>query len=151
MKAPITFLQGIIITIVAPIILLTIFIIFSNKNTFGMVEKDYYQKELDYQMQIDRANRSSQLPKDVGFIYNESAIVLEFPKLFDHNDIHGEILFFRPSDTSKDFKLNIELDKDRKQYINIVELMRGAWTIKVNWNNQVDEYYSEKRIFLKGA
>ena len=151
MKAPITFLQGIIFAIVAPIILLTIFIIFSNRNTFGMVENDYYQKELDYQMQIDRTNRTNQLLENVVFIYNESAIVLEFPELFDHNDIHGEILFFRPSDTSKDFKLNIELDKDRKQYINIVELIRGAWTIKVNWNNQVDEYYSEKLIFLKGA
>ena len=71
--------------------------------------------------------------------------------MFDHSNINGEILFFRPSDTSKDFKLNIELDKNRKQYIDIAELMRGAWTIKVNWNSQEDEYYSEKRIFLKGA
>jgi hypothetical protein len=149
MKAPITFLQGIIIAIVAPIMLLTIFIIFSNKNTFGMVENDYYQKELNYQIQIDRENRTNQLLENVVFIYNESAVVIEFPKMFDHNDIHGEILFFRTSDTSKDFKFNIELDKDRKQYINIVELMRGAWTIKVNWINQEDEYYSEKRIFLK--
>ena len=68
MKAPITFFQGIIIAIVAPIILLTIFIIFSNRNTFGMVENDYYQKELDYQMHIDRANRTSQLSEDVVFM-----------------------------------------------------------------------------------
>ena len=116
-----------------------------------MVENDYYQKELDYQIQIDRENRTNQLLENVVFIYNESAVMIEFPKMFDHSDIHGEILFFRPSDTSKDFELNIDLDKDRKQYINIVELIRGAWTIKVNWNNQVDEYYSEKLIFLKGA
>jgi hypothetical protein len=151
MKAPIKFLQGVIIAIVTPIILLTIFIIFSNKNTFGMVEKDYYQKELDYQMQIDRANRTSQLSEDVVFIYNESVIVLEFPKMFDHRNINGELLFYRPSDTSKDFKLNIDLNKDSKQYIDIAELIRGAWTIKVNWNNQEDEYYSEKQIFLKGS
>ena len=62
-----------------------------------------------------------------------------------------KLLFYRPSDTSKDFKLNIDLNKDSKQYIDIAELMRGAWTIKVNWNNQEDEYYSEKRIFLKGS
>ena len=149
MKAPIKFLQGIIIAIVTPIILLTIFIIFSNKNTFGMVEKDYYQKELDYQMQIDRANRTSQLSEDVVFIFNESVMV-EFQRCLIIV-IFMEKTIFRPSDTSKDFELNIDLNKDRKQYIDIAELMRGAWTIKVNWNNQEDEYYSEKRIFLKGS
>ena len=148
MKAPITFLQGIIIAIVLPIILLLIFIIYSSDNTFRLVERDYYQKEINYQYQIDREVRTNQLSQKINIYNDDEGVVLQFPSIFLPEEINGKIIFFRPSDSDLDFSIKIGLNQDGLQSINSAELQRGAWIVKVFWNDQQDEYYSEKRIFV---
>ncbi len=148
MKASITFLQGIIIAIVIPIVLLIIFVIFSSQNTFRLVERDYYQKELNHQSQIDRKTRTNRLSQKVNIYNDDKGIVLQFPSKIIFGDINGKIIFFRPSDPNLDFSLQIVLNQDGLQSINNTELKRGAWIVKVFWNNQKDKYYSEKRIYV---
>ena len=148
MKASITFLQGIIIAIVIPIVLLIIFVIFSSQNTFRLVERDYYQKELNHQSQIDRKTRTNRLSQKVNIYNDDKGLVLQFPSKFIFGDINGKIIFFRPSDPNLDFSLQIVLNQDGLQSINNTELKRGAWIVKVFWNNQKDKYYSEKRIYV---
>ena len=147
MKAPITFLQGIIISIAVPIVLLIAFVIYSSQNSFKLVERDYYQKEITYQSQINREMRTNQLSQKVNIYYNES-VLLQFPSIFSPEDINGTIMFFRPSDLNLDFSIKIDLNQDGLQSISSTNLKNGAWIIKVFWNNQLDEYYSEKRIFV---
>ena len=148
MKTPITFLQGIVIAIIVPIVLLIIFVIFSNNNTFRLVDRDYYEKTINFQSQIDKETRTNQLSQKVNIDNNDGAVVLQFPSMFSPEDINGKIIFFRPSDSNFDFSVHIDLNKDGLQNINSVELKKGAWIVKVFWNNQQDEYYSEKRIFI---
>ena len=148
MKTPITFLQGIIIAIAVPIVLLISFVIFSSQNTFGLVERDYYQKEINYQSQIDKETRTIQLSQKVNIVSNNERVVLQFPSIFAPGDIYGRILFFRPSDSNLDFNVKIELNQDGLQKISNTNLKKGVWLVKVFWKNQKDEYYSEKRIFV---
>ena len=148
MKAPITFLQGIIIAIVTPIFLLIMFVLFSNNNTFNLVERDYYQKEINYQSQIDRQARANQLSQKVNIYNDDNKVVIQFPSIFPPEDINGRIIFFRPSDTSLDFSRQIDLNQNRLQSFSSTEFRKGAWIVKVFWNYQQDEYYSEKRIFV---
>jgi hypothetical protein len=148
MKFPITFLQGIIVAIVIPIVLLIVFVIFSSQNTFKLVERDYYQKEINYQSQIDRETRTNQLSQKVNIFNDDEGVVLQFPLIFLLEDINGKIIFFRPSDSNLDFDMQIDLNQDGLQSISSVNLKKGVWIVKVFWNNQQDEYYSEKRIFV---
>ncbi|NHZ84880.1 MAG: hypothetical protein GWP19_03255 [Planctomycetia bacterium] len=148
MKAPITFLQGIIIAIIAPIVLLVIFVIFSNYNTFKLVERDYYQKGINYQSQIDRETRANQFSQKVNIYNDYNEVVIQFPSIFVSEDIDGRIIFFRPSDSNLDFSRQIDLNQDGSQSISSTEFRKGAWIVKVFWNIQQDEYYSEKRIFV---
>jgi hypothetical protein len=148
MKAPITFLQGIIIAIAVPIVLLIAFVIYSSQNSFKLVERDYYQKEINYQSQIDKETRTNQLSQKFNIVSNEDRVVLQFPSMFAPEDINGRILFFRPSDLNLDVSIKIDLNRDGLQSISNTNLKKGAWIIKVFWNNQQDEYYSEKRIFV---
>jgi hypothetical protein len=148
MKAPITFLQGIIIAIIAPIVLLVVFIIFSNHNALGMVEKDYYQKEQNYQSLIDREIRTNQLSQKVNIYNDDEGVVLHFPTMFSPADISGNVVFFRPSNPNNDFVVQVNLNEDGLQSISTIKLQKGAWILKIFWNNQQDEFYSEKRIFI---
>ena len=148
MKAPITFFQGIVIAIVVPIILLIVFIIYSSQNSFKLVERDYYQKEINYQSQIDRETRTNQLSQKVNIYNDGEEVVLQFPSIFSPEDINGAIIFFRPSDSNLDFSVKIELNQDGLQSISSTNLRKGVWVVKIFWNNQQNEYYSEKRIFV---
>lgn len=148
MKAPITFLQGIIIAIAVPIVLLIAFVIYSSQNSFKLVERDYYQKEINYQSQIDKETRTNQLSQKINIISNDDRVVLQFPSMFAPEDINGRILFFRPSDLNLDVSIKIDLNQEGLQSISNTNLKKGAWIVKVFWNNQQDEYYSEKRIFV---
>lgn len=148
MKAPITFLQGIILAIVVPIVLLLAFVLFSSKNTFRLVERDYYQKTLTYQSQIDRETRANQLSQKVNIYNDDQEVVLQFPSILLPEDINGKITFFRPSDLNLDFSVQIDLNQNGLQSISSAELQHGAWIVKVFWDNQQDEYYAEKRIFI---
>jgi len=148
MKAPITFLQGIVIAIVLPIILLIVFIFFSNYNTFGLVEKDYYQKGVDYQSQIDMKSRTDQLLHQINIYNDDEGVVLHFPKVFSFDEISGIVHFFRPSDPNQDYSVEINLNIDGLQSIGTADIQKGAWIVKVFWNHQKNEYYSEKRIFV---
>ncbi len=148
MKSPITFLQGIIIAIIIPIVLLIAFVIFSSQNTFTLVERDYYQKEINYQSQIDRKTRTNQLSQKVNIYNDDEGVVLQFPSIFLLEDINGKIIFFRPSDSNLDFDMQLDLNQDGLQSISSAHLKKGAWIVKVFWNNQQYEYYYEKRIFV---
>lgn len=148
MKSPITFLQGIIIAIIIPIVLLIVFVIFSSQNTFTLVERDYYQKEINYQSQIDRKTRTNQLSQKVNIYNDDEGVVLQFPSIFLLEDINGKIIFFRPSDSNLDFDTQLDLNQDGLQTISSAHLKKGAWIVKVFWNNQQYEYYYEKRIFV---
>lgn len=148
MKSPITFLQGIIIAIIIAIVLLIVFVIFSSQNTFTLVERDYYQKEINYQSQIDRKMRTNQLSQKVNIYNDDEGVVLQFPSIFLLEDINGKIIFFRPSDSNLDFHMQLDLNQDGLQTISSAHLKKGAWIVKVFWNNQQYEYYYEKRIFV---
>ena len=148
MKSQNTFLYGIIIAIAVPIVFLIAFVIFSGNNSFKLVEKDYYQKEMNYQSQIDRETRTNQLSQKVNIYNNDEGIILQFPMEFLPEDITGKIIFFRPSDKSLDFNLKINLNLDGLQSISKTNLEKGAWIVKVFWNDKKLEYYFEKRIFI---
>jgi len=148
MKSSNIFLYGIIIAIVVPFVLLIAFVIFSSNNSFKLVEKDYYQKEMNYQSQIDRETRTNQLSEKVNIILNDERVEIQFPSIFLPADIDGGIIFFRPSDSQLDFSTKIDLNDDGLQHISTTDMNKGAWIVKIFWNNQQDEYYSEKRIFI---
>ena len=134
MRSPITFLQGIIIAIALPIVLLIVFVIFSSNNSLKLVERDYYQKEINYQSQIDKETRANQLSQEVNIFNNTEGVILQFPSIFVAENIKGTVTFFRPSDSNLDFSVQINLNNEGIQIIRTTEINKGAWIIKVLWS-----------------
>ena len=42
----------------------------------------------------------------------------------------------------------INLNQDGLQSISKTDLEKGAWIVKVFWNDKILKYYFEKRIFI---
>jgi hypothetical protein len=111
-----------------------------------LVTKDYYDKEIVYQQQIDRTDRTERLKEEIKIEHNSSLLNINFP--VNYGSVSGEILFYRPSDAKKDFIKEIVTDNSNSQVIDISRLEPGLWKVRVNWNMKEQSYYFEKIIMI---
>lgn len=107
-----------------------------------LVAPNYYDKAISYQEEIDRITNANKLKEPIRFDISGTSIVLNFPNNSPASVINGEIVFFRPSDSRKDFRVNVETDNKFAQVIDISNLDGGLWKIKIFWNMDGIDYLS---------
>ncbi|HSL89068.1 MAG TPA: FixH family protein [Ignavibacteriaceae bacterium] len=140
---------GIVIAIVIFMALTIATVIFMMNQDVDLVSSDYYEKGIKYQEQIDMENRSQRLKDNVKMEWSGNLFEISFPDEFEDQAISGEIFFYRPSDSKKDFRLPLNIT-DLKQYIPVQGLEKGLWRVKLNWNlKNKDYYYSETSFILE--
>lgn len=140
---------GIVIAIVIFMAIIIATVIFMMNQDVDLVSSDYYEKGIKYQEQIDMENRSQRLKDNVKMEWSGDLFEISFPDEFHDQTLSGEIFFYRPSDSKKDFRLPLNLT-DLKQYIPVQGLEKGLWRVKLNWNlNNKDYYYSETSFILE--
>lgn len=128
-------------------VLALVFAVFqSTKVDHALVTDDYYQKDLEYQDQIDKEVNALNLEEDLQVKYadSERAVRFQFPSGL--GDVNGSILFFRPSDKSLDFEAPVRADTAGTQVISTQDLLPGLWKVQVNWNAGGVEYYKEETV-----
>lgn len=125
-------------------VLITV-VIFMNQDV-GLVTKDYYEKEIKYQGQIDKEKRTQNLPEQLSINSEAGIVKLSFPRIFKPNEIGGIIQFYRPADKTKDFAVNITLDSAYTQSLSMANLDKGLWKVQVDWNAKGNSYFNEKII-----
>ena len=111
-----------------------------------LVAQNYYEKEIKYQDQIDKINKTNSLNEKLKIVSTESSIIISYPHA---TGLKGEISFYRPSDAKKDFRLPIEAGKDNKQIINTQTLQKGLWKVQISWNTSGQDYYNEEKIMIQ--
>ncbi len=114
----------------------------------GLVTNDYYAKEIRYQDQIDKMNRTKALPKQLDISIEPVTLKFVFPKIFKADEYEGKIKLYRPSDKTKDFTVNISPDSTRTQYIRTDNLAKGLWKVQVDWIAKGNSYFNEKIIMV---
>jgi len=115
----------------------------------NLVADDYYDQEINYQQQIDRMERTSQLGKKQIISFDGLAVKINIPKVLVSKRLKGEIYFYRPSDSNSDIKIPLITDTSGVQVIPLESLEMGLWTIKVSWLSNGKDYFSEYRILIQ--
>jgi len=115
-----------------------------------LVAENYYEQEIAYQTQIERIRRTQSLPENVKFQhqYERRELLIQFPAGLDYEGIGGRIQFFRPSDAGQDRIVPIKLSVNGIQEISTTNFPRGYWKIKIFWQINNDEYYSEESLVI---
>jgi hypothetical protein len=121
-------------------------VFFAMTQRVNLVSDNYYEKELKYQEQIDKSQRTKTLKEKTNIQLLERQVKIKLPALPDKNNPKDYILFYRPSDPSKDFKVAIASDSLGFQTVSIEKLSKGFWKIKLNWTSGGVEYYDEGMI-----
>lgn len=118
------------------------------KQDVGLVTNDYYAKEIAYQNEIDKINRTKELTDQLDITVEAAHVKFTFPKTFGSNEIGGVIHFYRPSNKEKDFIVSIAADTSRTQTIKTGILDKGLWKIKIDWSAKNISYFNEKIIMV---
>ena len=139
---------GILITIIIFMSITVLTGIYLMNQDVQLVTDNYYEKDLKYQNQIDKLNRTAALEENVEIKFDDFAVEIVFPESFSTEKISGEIYFYRPSDISKDFIIPLILNSERKQTIPVTRIDKGFWRIKLSWILEGDEYYNENVIII---
>lgn len=128
------------------VVLTLAFVFFAMTQKVDLVTDNYYEKELKYQEQIDKIKKTKELKDKTEIQLIEKTVKIKFPALPDKNNPKDFILFYRPSDPSKDVKIQVSADSLGFQLIPIEKLAHGFWKIKLNWTSGGFEFYDESML-----
>ena len=130
------------------VVLMTVMVFMAvTQKDIHLVAKDYYKQEIAYQEEINKIKNAGEIKVDSILTYSAENQLIEIT--LDKAGLKGEILFFRPSDAFKDFKIALQTDDSMKQFISTKSLTKGLWRIKMNWDDKGKPFYFEQKIFIK--
>jgi nitrogen fixation protein FixH len=122
-------------------------VILSYGQKVELVSKDYYAQELKYQDKLDAINNTNALANSIEHKMEGSSILLYINPDMMTEDLSGTINFFRPSDSSKDVKLNMHFINNQ-QVINTKSLTHGTYKMQLSWKCKGKDYFKEEVIFI---
>ena len=112
-----------------------------------LVSSDYYSQEIKFQDKINAINNEKKLEESIQHSINNEKIVLTIDSVLLSKDFEGTINFFRPSDSSKDFKLKMKF-ANNEQVVSCKKLVHGAYKLQLSWISNKTNYFKEEVIFI---
>jgi nitrogen fixation protein FixH len=128
---------------------LTAFIVFAAHQHVDLVRPDYYEQEIRFQEQLDRANRAQLLPQPAAIAYDQAqhCITVKLPPAHT-TPSSGRICLYRPSDAKLDQEIPLTVDGEGAQRIDAGLLRSGLWKVRVQWTVSGQEYYCDRAIVV---
>ncbi|MBD8487139.1 FixH family protein [Echinicola sp. CAU 1574] len=113
-----------------------------NQDDIHLVTAHYYEEEIKYQEQIEKASNTAQLEeKALEFDTRGKSLMIHL----DKGD-KGTLWLFRPSDARLDQKIEVVFADDLVKSISLGQLKPGYWKVKLAWERNGKSFYEEKKI-----
>ncbi|WP_339878345.1 FixH family protein [uncultured Algoriphagus sp.] len=137
--------KGIILTIIGFVaLIMTMVVISVRMDGIELVTENYYEEEIKYQDRIDESKSADDLDREViSFDAQSKVIELDLP-----NGTKGSLQLFRPSDSSLDQEIQLDVTHSGITQIPLKELKSGYWKVQLNWTENGVDRYQEKKITI---
>ena len=146
MKLKINWGGGIFIAIVVMVTFMIVLVFIATRQDFYLVEKDYYQKAVNYQEKIDKIKNANALTEKLIIQYSEKELKLQFPGIFQNDTLTGSIDLYSPVNENYDKNVPIKLDSGLSQLVPLENLPKGRYKVKVDWTANQKQFYQEIEI-----
>ena len=115
-----------------------------------LVSANYYEQELQFQGQLERMNRTSQLavPASVRYDPIRKLIAISLPPEHQGRKVSGHIDLYRPSAAGQDRQLPLQTDERGMQTLDATHLGAGFWKLRLSWQVDDREYFHEQQIVI---
>lgn len=138
-----------LISMIVFMLFLTVFFVMMSRQTFYLVEKDYYPKGQEYQLKIDKIDNAKLLDEQIQLDNKGDFLVFTFQPFFSIDEIAGNIVLYRPSDGTQDIAMPIQLDSLRQHVFPIQDVLKGKYIAKIDYNYEGKSYYEEIPLLIK--
>jgi hypothetical protein len=118
-------------------------IVFAVHNDHQLVGKDYYEREIKFQSEIDSSTRGAGSGVVVKYDSTQSKVTVSIPS----NPREGSVQFYRPSDSRLDRQLPLSLSMG-SQVIDLRAFEKGLWKVRLCWTADGSEYRHEETLVL---
>ncbi|MEM7390883.1 MAG: FixH family protein [Verrucomicrobiota bacterium] len=124
-------------------------IVMAVSSPFELVYDDYYERELAYQEQIDREQRTLALAEQPTVRYDATAeaIRIRFPESLPSVDA-GEVEVYRASARAMDRLLPLDLGESGTFEISRGAMVSGLWSIRLRWTMDGRGYFQKTALML---
>jgi nitrogen fixation protein FixH len=112
---------------------------------YDLVDPNYYQKELDFQNQINKLENTKKLKEKVLFETTKEGVLITFPKELNPENIKGMVSLYRPSNQILDREIPLSLSNSSLLIPKKV-LVGGRWDIFIDWSYKDTKYLNKKSI-----
>lgn len=125
------------------------FVVWAVGQKQDLVAEDYYEREVRFQEQLDRMNRTHALARDttVSFDAASKNILVALPAA-QASAAKGRIHFYRPSNARLDHVVPLAMNPQGRQSVDARELAAGLWKVRVEWSVDGQEFYFDQPVIV---
>lgn len=113
-----------------------------------LVEENYYEKGVKYQQTIDNRAAANELINIQAIKGSNQSTIVAINKNTINDTLWAKALFYRPSDPTMDFSIDVMLIDTLVYPINADKLGKGKWTIKLSWQQNNQQFNKEQDVIL---
>lgn len=114
----------------------------------NLVSKEYYREEIAFQEVIDSRKNTNALSGGVQLTEQASTVNLTLPVEMKHKRTEGKIQFYCPANAGYDRQFDLQTDSAAFQALSKEALMPGNYVVKISWQAEGTNYYSEHPITI---
>jgi hypothetical protein len=119
------------------------------QQTNDMVDTNYYDKELKYQLKIDAAQNLNAASTEVLVTQFEKNVKILLPKNLIKNFANGKLEFLKSDDKRRDLNLSFQPDTAGQFIIDGKRFVRGLYKVRLQWESEDKSYYREQDLMLE--
>lgn len=121
-------------------------VLISTKHDPGLVQKDYYELDLNYQTHLNGKQNTAALEVKPAVLYDENQrmVVIQLPAGMTATD--GNVKLYRSASVADDQL--IEIAGQSQIQIPVKSKVGGRWHVELNWVTAQKNYYYETAILI---
>lgn len=125
-------------------------IVMACSQNVDLVSADYYEKELKFQGQIDRVERTRRMTSQTSVAYDVAGncITVSLPPNQAGREAIGRIELYRPSAAGLDRAVKFEPDAHGIQRLDAASLAPGLWKVRVSWTVGDQDYFLDQKVVV---
>lgn len=149
MKLKFNWGTGIVIALLIMMGAMTYLVSIAVRQDHDLVDKNYYQKSMNYQQHIDETANTGKLTEKPVFQITNDTLSVKFPDLAEYSGISGEIHFYSPVSARNDLKVPVKPEQNFVQHIALNKLDKGRYIVKMSWTANATSYFQEEEIRIE--
>jgi hypothetical protein len=122
--------------------IITLAVLMIRSGSDDLVDKDYYQKGIEYDKDYDR---KSQMQKDQA---EPEISIGDSIRIVFNKPMTGTVRFLHPSDNKKDRIVSLNSGIAKEVALSLSDIAKGHWKLIIEWKSDAKEYLFEKSITI---